>query len=982
MYAFSSIYFVFSSICTIFAGKFSTSIACKDRMNKHIHYYICLLLMMCSMAICRADIVNDEVFHFVTKEDGLSGESVARIMPDHIGRMWLATSDGVSLYNGKRIVTFKLGGDGTYVFDLCESEDHTLYAVTTKGIFEKRKGDAEFHQIHKEISKAEAILAHQGTLYVGNREGFHVFHGKENRTITVGASRMGVENGVRDIKADAQGNIWFLSRYALNCYVPKTGKYRSYVIADKMPKGAALSRLAIWKDKFYIGTKNNGLYVYSLQRHATPTHILGVGNVITYLQATSHGEITVSTDGSGAYLLDARTESIKETYHTKGDRKHLLPSDAVYCFVKDEHGVDWFGFFRYGMSYTYYKAPIFQRYRFGDFTTEGLNVRSFYIGNQVKLIGTNEGLYYVDEARKLVKLIPMEQLLGAHIITNIYYYKGLYYLATYDGGLLMLNPQTFAISRIPNQPLLETATITSFDVSRNGKLWIGTGEGVFVWDGERHITRYTENNSRLCGGVTFLRFDGKGNGWACSQGVSLYVAATQTFENSHFPKGFFNVEAGLSCVRGHQGLMFFPKKTQIFYTNPGMTQFGQLERPNEFVGSKCYGFLDDMKGHYWIATDQGLYRLNYQMQDLQHFGYGEGLMCQFINSDGVKMDAHGNIWVATSNGLMEVKQQALDEWLSHNPYHITLYDIRRGSDLMEHALEDHANDEHTISIHWNILSEKLSFRILLQDYARPYGRLYQYKMEGDKGWQSVSDGKDISLNHLFLGVHQLKVRLAGAPATERSYKIIVTPSWLAILELIILLSAIILLLMWRNYHKNTKVLLDERNEIEGALMEVEQEKADLEVQHDLENEAMENEALESDVEETMGKTATQKYARVKVDEKEFANIVERMKAYIEEKRCYTNPDLKMSDLAEVLGLSSSKLSQVFSLYVKENYYEFINRYRLEEFKRLIAEGEYKRYTLTALSEQCGFKKSSFFSTFRRVEGMTPTEYLKAQNIKI
>ena len=949
---------------------------------KHIHYYICLLLMMCSLSVCRADIVNDEVFHFVTKEDGLSGESVSRMMPDHLGRMWMATSDGVSLYNGKRIVTFLLGGDGNYVYDLSEDEDHTIYAATNKGIFAKRKGEADFQQIHKEINKAETILAHQGKLYAGNREGFHVFDENENRVITVGASRMGVENGVRDIKADAQGNIWFLSRYAINCYFPKTGKYRSYVIADKMPKGAALSRLAIWKDKFFVGTKNNGLFVYSLNGRSVPRQILGVGNIVTYLQATSHGEVTVATDGTGAFLLDAQTARIKEVYHTKGDRKHLLPSDAVYCFVKDVHGVNWFGFFRFGMSYTYYKAPIFQRYSFGNFTTEGLNVRSFYIGNQVKLIGTNEGLCYIDEARNIVKSIPMEQLLGAHIITNIFYYKGIFYIGSYDGGVLMLNPQTFAITRILDQPLLTTTTIASFDIGSDGNLWMGTGEGVFVWNGEKVVARYTESNSRLCGGVTSVRFDKMGNGWACSQGVSLYVAGTQTFENAHFPNGFFNSETGLNCVRGHQGLMFFQKQTKIFYTNPVMTRFGQLEMPGEFVGSKCYGFLDDMRGHYWIATDQGLYRLNYQMQDLLHFGYGEGLMCQFVNSEGVQMDAHGNIWLATSNGLMEVNLKALDHWLRQNPYHIALYDIRRGSDLMEYALEDHTNDEHSISIRWNILSEKLSFRILLQDYARPYGRLYQYKMEGEEEWRSVSDGKDVEITHLLPGVHRLKVRLAGAPATERTYKIVVVPSWLAILELIILIAALVLLLMWRNYHKNTKVLLNERNEIEGALMEVEQEKAEMEVQQDLENETAENENLESDVEETMDKTVSQKYARVKVDEKEFANIVERMKTYIEEKRCYTNPDLKMSELAEVLGLSSSKLSQVFSLYVKENYYEFINRYRLEEFKRLIAEGEYKKYTLTALSEKCGFKKSSFFSTFRRVEGMTPTEYLKAQNIKL
>ena len=158
-------------------------------------------------------------------------------------------------------------------------------------------------------------------------------------------------------------------------------------------------------------------------------------------------------------------------------------------------------------------------------------------------------------------------------------------------------------------------------------------------------------------------------------------------------------------------------------------------------------------------------------------------MCQFINSDGIHMDAKGNIWVATSNGLMRVNRQALESWLRHNPYHIALYDIRRGSDLMEYALEDHANDEHRISILWNILSEKLSFRILLQDYARQYGRLYQYKMEGDEVWRSVSDGKDVEITHLWPGIHHLKVRFAGAPATERTYQIMVLPSWLAILEI-------------------------------------------------------------------------------------------------------------------------------------------------------------------------------------------------------
>ena len=948
-------------------------------MKAFRRYYVLFVLLIIGVVGIRADIVNDEVFHFVTREDGLSGESVSRIMPDHQGRIWLGTSDGVSLYNGKRMVTFKMSSNGTYpnyIYDIFESNDDAIYVASAKGIFEKRKGDSEFRPIMKEIEKGEAILESNGIIYVGNREGLHVYDGKSTKLITVGASRMGVENGVRDIKADKQGNVWFLSRYALNCYFPKTGKFRSYVIADKMTKGAALSRLVIApQGKFFIGTKNNGLYVYQPNRHVLPHEIKGVGNVVTYLQLTSQGEVAVSTDGAGAFLIDAHTERIKEMYNTKGDRKRRLPSDAVYCFVKDKHGVKWFGFFRFGMCYTYYSAPIFRRYSFDGFTTEGLSVRSFYIGNRVKLIGTSNGLTYVDEVRHIVKTIKPEQMDGAHIITNIIYYKGQYYIGTYDAGVLILNPQTFLVSRIPNQPLLLTTTVASFAIGREGRLWIGTGEGIFVWDGEGHVTRYTENNSRLCGGVTSLTFDGKGNGWACSQGISLYVAATHTFENSYFPKGFFNAESNMGASRGHGGMMYFLKQPLLYYTNPSMTQFGQMELPKELMEGSSYGFLDDMKGSFWFATDRGLYRTNYQMQNLQHFGYGEGLMCQFINSNGVKMDALGNVWIGTSNGLMEVNRKALEYWQSHNPYRLNLYDIRRGSDLMDFVEEETANDERHISLTWNFVSSKLTFRVLLQDYARPFGRLYQYKLDGEKEWRSVNDGKDVELTGLMLGAHDLKIRLAGAPGTERTYKITVLPSWLAFLELMIFIAAIVLLLMWRNYHKQTQVLLQERDEIEGALMEVEQEqqKAELAAQQ---QEDAEQDSLESDVQETVGTSSSQKYARVKVDEDEFADIASRMKSYIEENRIYINPELKMSDLAEVLGLSSSKLSQVFSLYLKENYYEFINRYRLEEFKRLIDEGEYKKYTLTALSEKCGFKKSSFFSTFRRVEGMTPTEYMK------
>ncbi|MBR5350857.1 MAG: AraC family transcriptional regulator, partial [Prevotella sp.] len=191
------------------------------------------------------------------------------------------------------------------------------------------------------------------------------------------------------------------------------------------------------------------------------------------------------------------------------------------------------------------------------------------------------------------------------------------------------------------------------------------------------------------------------------------------------------------------------------------------------------------------------------------------------------------------------------------------------------------------------------------------------------------------------------------------------PTFWAVIRFILFLTAIILFWLWMKYRKNTHALLSERDEIEDALIEVEEQ------QQQLQLEEMEQSAGDS-----------QKYQKVKIDEAECANIVKRMRQYLEKDKVYTNADLKMKDLADELRLSPSKLSQVFNLYLNENYYEFINRYRLNEFKHLIETGEYKRYTITALSEKCGFKKSNFFSTFRKVEGMTPAEYLKKKGIKI
>ena len=99
---------------------------------------------------------------------------------------------------------------------------------------------------------------------------------------------------------------------------------------------------------------------------------------------------------------------------------------------------------------------------------------------------------------------------------------------------------------------------------------------------------------------------------------------------------------------------------------------------------------------------------------------------------------------------------------------------------------------------------------------------------------------------------------------------------------------------------------------------------------------------------------------------------------MEKEKPYINPDLKMGDLASALDTSSHSLSYLLNQYLNQSYYDFINEYRVTQFKKMVADSQYSRYTLTALAELCGFSsRASFFRSFKKSTGVTPNEYIRS-----
>lgn len=900
----------------------------------------------------------------LTQSDGLTGETVQCMMTDHNGLTWIATSSGVNVFNGRKLQSFRIEDDkGRYlsVEALCEAGSNGIYAATLQGLYFLPHGTDHFERILPEIQQCSCLLSIGDTLYIGGEQGLMFYDGHRLKHVDISPSRKGLDNIVRQYALGDNGLVWFLSRYDLNSYDPRSGKITPYrlgqfILTQFAPMGKGL---------FVIGTRGDGLFTYDIHSGVLQP-VSGVGNIVSSVQHAADGSICVATDGAGAYRLEVSGERIevRERFNTEGDSSHQLTSNGVYCYYRNPNGVDWFGFVRHGMAYTYFSGDLFRVFGAGDFTTEGMNVRTYCRHGDDAVIGTQNGFYYVSAATGQHRYYSPQDLGGGHIVNTIAWYEGRFYIGTFDGGLLVFDPHTLQVSRQTFSPLLDGVSIGDIKAGPDGRLWIGGTHGLMIVEDGRLQQHFTEQNSRIVSGLILsITFDNSGNAWVTgATGCSLYSVRSHGIVETNFPDGFFNHEPWMKGYCGHDGLIFMRTGPQTFYTNEQMTEFGELQLPIRFNDKWCRNLVDDMHSHYVLASERGIFRFSYNLKEMQHFGYGEGLRGDFINDMGVDTDGH--LWVATSQGLFKADSVDLKSWRQNQRYKVWLINLWRGSDQFSSVESYLANTEHRLRTTWNFTSIPLQVEPLLLDYSKQTGRLYEYKLGGGE-WQLVSDGQYIDIRHLLLGEHKLTVRLAGSEGTTSVYTITVVPSVGAWIEAALLLIAVVLLWMWWRWRKQTKTLLSERDQIEDALVESEELRA-------------KKEELVLALEEP----TEAKYQKVKIDEQECAAIVSRMKDYIERERVFTNQELKMKDLADVLHLSAPKLSQVFNLYLGQNYYDFINSYRLAEFKRLIEAGEYKRYTITALSEQCGFKKSNFFSTFRKIEGMTPAEYLKKRGIRV
>lgn len=119
------------------------------------------------------------------------------------------------------------------------------------------------------------------------------------------------------------------------------------------------------------------------------------------------------------------------------------------------------------------------------------------------------------------------------------------------------------------------------------------------------------------------------------------------------------------------------------------------------------------------------------------------------------------------------------------------------------------------------------------------------------------------------------------------------------------------------------------------------------------------------------------YAKSSIENGEVMHLKERLNNLMKDREPYLNRALKMVEIAANLNISEHKLSQLLNVHLGTNFFDFVNKYRVNKARLLLKDPAFDKYTIETIARECGFNsKSTFNEAFKKIEGITPSAFKK------
>lgn len=117
------------------------------------------------------------------------------------------------------------------------------------------------------------------------------------------------------------------------------------------------------------------------------------------------------------------------------------------------------------------------------------------------------------------------------------------------------------------------------------------------------------------------------------------------------------------------------------------------------------------------------------------------------------------------------------------------------------------------------------------------------------------------------------------------------------------------------------------------------------------------------------------------DIEKFNALYNEIVDYFEREKPYCNPDFCISQLSLALDSNVKYISKAIKINKDVNFNVFVNIYRINMTKDMLAHDFQDKYTIRYIYTSAGFRhQSTFNKAFKQIEGITPSEYIKINQL--
>lgn len=605
-----------------------------------------LLLLMMGMVQTWGQSYNLTTYNTTS---GLPGNQINDLMQDQHGRLWVATMNGAAIFNGEKFTHFE------------KNAPESTYPVKT--LFEDRKGNVWLGMLRGGVCKMNAAGKEyfklteglvgddiyditedkQGQIWIGTATGLSRYNG--SRFINYTMFRGLVNDHVNALKYDSKGRLWIATMGGMSMY--DGNRFINYTTTNGLSSNICLSIHEDTKGVIRVGTYAGICELVNNQFKPAEGLTMFSEERVEAMVGKDIQSMAIATYNSG--MVSIRKDSGSRLSMAQG-----LPSNIVKSVLVDREGIYWIG--------TWSGLCKWTSEKFANFTHEdGLsnnNLISIATDNKGRMFfGTlTGGLNYL-ENEKIFTVGDASGLMGLTVWSLFAESNDKLWIGT-DNGLALWDPLTKKI-QIPN-PELSYLTVYAIARQLSGELLLGTDDGLVVISNNGTSKILGKSEGLLDLKIRSLFSDQSGKVWiGTTKGLYTLVGTK-----------FTNVGPSLGIGPVHISSVGQTNFGDLLVSTIGQGCFvlgrnGKKKILNEEQGissNDCRFALQDSKNRLWIGTASGVDAIalnnfgEIDTNQILHFNSSRGFTGSETNA--ISEDIYGNIWFSTVNGAIQFPKSA------------------------------------------------------------------------------------------------------------------------------------------------------------------------------------------------------------------------------------------------------------------------------------------------------------------------------------